>query len=105
VTIEDAERAIKLMSTTLRQFGFDYETGAIDIDRAEGTMTSTQRSKIRIVLDIIDDLTNSVGKVIPTEEIIKRAKDEGVDDADDILKRMKREGLIFEPRPDFVQKT
>jgi replicative DNA helicase Mcm len=105
VTIEDAERAIKLMSTTLRQFGFDYETGAIDIDRAEGTMTSTQRSKIRIVLDIIDELTTAVGKVIPTEEIVKRAKDEGVDDADDILKRMKREGLIFEPRPDFVQKT
>ena len=105
VTIEDAERAIKLMSTTLRQFGFDYETGAIDIDRAEGTMTSTQRSKIRIVLDIIDELTNAVGKVIPTEEIMKRAKDEGVEGADDILKRMKREGLIFEPRPDFVQKT
>ena len=76
VTKEDAERAIKLMKTSLRQFGFDPETGMIDIDRAEGTITSAQRSKIRIVLDLIEELTKVMGKNIPVDELSKRAKEE-----------------------------
>jgi len=105
VTIEDALRSIRLMKTSLRQFGFDPETGMIDIDRAEGAIiTSAQRSKIRIVLDILDELTKIIGKTIPVEEIIRRAREEGVDDVDDILKKMKSEGLIFEPKTNFLQK-
>ena len=45
---EDAQRAIKLMRFSLRQLGFDPETGQIDVDRAEGVTTSSERSKIRI---------------------------------------------------------
>jgi len=105
VTKEDALRSIRLMKTSLRQFGFDPETGMIDIDRAEGAkITSAQRSKIRIVLDVIDELTKLIGKSIPVEEIVRRAREEGVDDVDDILKKMKSEGLIFEPKSNFLQK-
>jgi len=104
VEVEDAERSIRLMKVSLRQFGFDPETGMIDIDRAEGAMTSSQRSKIRIVLDVIDELTKIIGKTIPVEEIARRAREEGVEDIDEILKGMKNEGLIFEPRPNFIQK-
>jgi replicative DNA helicase Mcm len=104
VEMEDAERSIRLMKVSLRQFGFDPETGMIDIDRAEGAMTSAQRSKIRIVLDVIEELTKIIGKTIPVEEIARRAREEGVEDIDEILKGMKNEGLIFEPRPNFIQK-
>ena len=104
VEMEDADRAIKLMKVSLRQFGFDPETGMIDIDRAEGTMTSSQRSKIRIVLDVIEELTKIIGKTIPVEEIARRAREEGVENIDEILKGMKNEGLVFEPRPNFIQK-
>jgi len=105
IDIEDAERVIKLMKTSLRQFGFDPETGMIDIDRAEGTMTSAQRSKIRIILDVIDELTNIIGKTIPIEEVARRAREEGVDNFDDILRRMLNEGLVFSPKPNFLQKV
>ena len=104
VDVEDANKAINLMKTSLRQFGFDPETGMIDIDRAEGAMSSAQRSKIRIVLDIIDELTGVIGKTIPEEEITRRAREEGVDDVDEILRRMKNEGLVFSPRPNYLQK-
>lgn len=104
IDIKDADKAIRLMKTSLRQFGFDPETGMIDIDRAEGAMTSAQRSKIRIVLDVIEELTKVIGKNIPEEELIRRAIEEGVDDVDDILRRMKNEGLVFSPKPGFVQK-
>jgi replicative DNA helicase Mcm len=104
VTVEDADRAIRLMKMSLRQFGFDPETGMIDIDRAEGAITSAQRSKIRIVLDVIEELTKVIGKTVPVDEITRRAKEEGVEDVDDILRRMKNEGLVFEPKPGFLQK-
>jgi replicative DNA helicase Mcm len=105
VTVDDAERGIRLMKTSLRQFGFEPETGMIDIDRAEGAMTSAQRSKIRIVLDVIEELTRVIGKTVPVDEITRRAKEEGVDDVDDILRRMKNEGLVFEPKSGFLQKA
>jgi len=105
VEIEDAERAIDIMKYSLRQFGFDPETGLIDIDRAEGATTSAQRSKIRIILDIIDELESVLGKNIPVDEIEKRAKEQGVERIDDILRKMKNEGMIFEPRSGIIQKV
>ena len=105
VTPEDADRAIDIMKFSLRQFGFDPETGMIDIDRAEGGTTSAQRSKIRIVFDIIDELQAILGKNIPVEEIERRAKEEGVERVSDILKKMKNEGMIFEPRYGIIQKV
>lgn len=106
VTREDALRAINLMKASLREFGFEYETGMYDIDRAEGQrVTATQRSKIRIMLDVIDDLATQFGKEIPTPDIIKKAKEEGVDNPDDILKKMLSEGIVFSPRAGFISKV
>jgi replicative DNA helicase Mcm len=106
VELEDAERAIRLMKVSLRQFGFEPETGAIDIDRAEGArVTSAQRSKIRIMLDIIEELTNTFGKEIPVDEIIRRAKDQKVDDAEEILRKMQYEGIVYSPRNGFISKV
>ncbi|MCD6403360.1 MAG: minichromosome maintenance protein MCM [Candidatus Aenigmarchaeota archaeon] len=104
VEVQDAERAIKLMKASLRQFGLDPETGYFDIDRAEGGMPASQRGKIRTVLDTIEELENLLGKNIPEAEIIKRAKEKGVPNVEDILKKMKEEGLIFSPKPGFIQK-
>ncbi|MFH7882112.1 MAG: LAGLIDADG family homing endonuclease [Candidatus Aenigmatarchaeota archaeon] len=101
---EDAIRAINLMKASLRQFGFDPETGKIDIDRAEGHIPSSQRGKIRIMLDIIEELSQTFGKNIPVDEVMRRAKESGVDNPENILRNMKSEGVIFEPSPGFIQK-
>ncbi|HDD46233.1 MAG TPA: minichromosome maintenance protein MCM [Candidatus Aenigmarchaeota archaeon] len=103
---EDAKRAIRLMKYSLMQLGFDYETGQIDIDRTEGAVTSKERSKIRIVLDIINELSTKM-KEVPISEIEKSAREEGIDKTDEIqeiIEKLKREGLLFEPSPGYVQK-
>ena len=105
ITVEDALRALNLMKTSLRQFGFEPETGKIDIDRAEGYMSAAQRSKIRVLLDIIDALSVQYGKDVPEEEVVKRATAEGVTNADDMLRKMIEEGVLFNPRRGFVQKV
>ncbi|MCJ7816848.1 MAG: AAA family ATPase, partial [Candidatus Aenigmarchaeota archaeon] len=101
---EDAQRAIKLMRFSLRQLGFDPETGQIDVDRAEGATSSSERGKIRIVMDIINDIS-SVKKEIHMEEIRSAAKKEGIEGIDEIIDKLKREGMLFEPSPGYVQKV
>ena len=101
---EDAMRAIKLMRISLQQLGFDPDTGMIDVDRSEGGTSSSERSKIRVILDIIADLSVKK-KEIALAEIDERAKAEGVDNAEDIIDKLKREGMLFEPNPGYVQKV
>lgn len=101
---EDAQRAIKLMKYSLWQLGFDPDTGMIDVDRSEGAVTSAERSRIRIILDIIDEMS-ATKKEILVEDIIKTAKKEDVEDVEEILEKLKREGMLFEPSPGYVQKV
>ncbi|MGC9200377.1 MAG: minichromosome maintenance protein MCM [Candidatus Aenigmatarchaeota archaeon] len=105
VNKEDALRAIKLMSYSLRQFGFEPETGTLDIDRAEGAKaTAVQRSKIRTVLTIIEDLEKVQGKEISFDDIVKRGKASGIEDIEEILRKMQQEGIIYSPRPGFISR-
>jgi replicative DNA helicase Mcm len=105
-TIEDAQRAINLMSFSLRQFGFEPETGKIDIDRVEGQrMTAAQRGKTKIMMDVINALESEVGKDIPKDEVVRRAVAEGVEDAEDMLRKLLQMGELYQPNPNFVRKV
>jgi replicative DNA helicase Mcm len=104
VEVQDADRAIEIMRFSIQQLGYDYETGKIDIDRTEG-ISASQRSKIHIILDIIDMLEKKIGKPVPKEEIIAAAEDQGlkVETTEELLRRLKSEGSIFEPKLNFIE--
>ncbi len=105
VTKEDALRAIRLMSVSLRQLGFEPETGSIDIDRLEGARaTAVQRSKIRTVVAIIEEIEKVQGKEIPYDDVVKKAKASGIEDVEEILRKMQQEGIIYSPRPGFISR-
>ncbi len=76
----------------------------IDVDRSEGAVTSAERSRIRVILDIIEELS-ATKKELLVEDIIKAAKKEGVEEVEEILEKLKREGMLFEPSPGYVQKV
>ena len=106
VESEDAQRAIRLMSYSLRQFGLEPATGQIDIDRVEGQrMTAVQRSKTRVMRDVIAALEAEHGKDIPKDEIIRRAVAEGIENADDMLRRMIQMGELYQPNPNVVRRV
>lgn len=104
VEIEDAERAIRIMKYSLEELGYDYETGRIDIDRTEG-VPSSQRSKIRILLDAIDRLEKEIGKEIPKEDIIAAAEDEGLKDVEEMIEKLKRDGMLYEPKLNVIRRA
>ena len=105
VEIKDAERAINVMRYSIQQLGYDYETGKIDIDKTEGVPAS-QRSKIHTILDIIDMLEKKLGKPVSKDEIMATAEEQGIKatDTEDLLRRLKTEGSIFEPKINFIER-
>jgi len=98
--------AIKIMEFSIRELGYDVETGKIDIDRMEEKTSSSQRTKIHMILDVIDMLEKKLGKPVPKEEVFAEAENEGMSpkSIEELLDRLKKEGFTFEPKPGFVQK-
>jgi replicative DNA helicase Mcm len=104
---EDTQRAIRLMKFSLQQMGFDPATGQIDVDKSEGGTSFTERTRIRIMMDIIEEMSKTK-KAIKIDELEKAGKKEGIDSSDEvsnIIEKLKREGMLFEPTPGFVQKV
>ncbi|MFH1424975.1 MAG: minichromosome maintenance protein MCM [archaeon] len=107
VTVEDARRGTRLLEFSLRQLGTEPETGQIDIDRIEAGTSSMQRSKIYTMLTIIEEITKDVGKNVPVEDILKEAKDRGIEElaALELIGKLKEKGDLFEPKPGYLQKA
>ncbi len=61
VTLEDAERAINLVMSSLKDAGVDLETGMVDIDKIMVGVTRSQRDKIKVILDIVRELEKEFG--------------------------------------------
>ncbi|MBN1896269.1 MAG: minichromosome maintenance protein MCM [Candidatus Aenigmarchaeota archaeon] len=103
---EDALRAIKLMTNSLRDLGYDTETGEIDVDKSEGGTTFSERSKITKILNMIDELSGSSREIVPIGKLKDRASKDGIDsnEVEDIVDRLKRDGILFEPNPGYIQR-
>lgn len=106
VKVEDAKRAINLMNYYLREVGMEPETGEIDIDRIVSDISTVQRNRIFVINDIIKKLEKEKGENIPTEDLIAKAVENGMEEGKvkDILDKMKREGEIFEPKQGMVRR-
>jgi len=107
VTRKDAKRAIQLLDYCLRQIALDEETGTIDIDRIATSMPSSQRTKIVGVREIIAELEDKIGKVIPITDVISAATEAGMDedDVEEAIEKLKRAGDLFEPRRGFLSRV
>ena len=107
VTREDALTSIELIDYCLNQIAKDSETGKIDIDRISSKITSTQRSKISIIKDVINTIESETKeRIIPIELIIQEAANKNIssEDVEGVLEKLRRSGDIFEPKRGFIQK-
>ena len=103
---KDAERAINLMKNYLMKLGIDPETGLLDIDRIETGVSSSQRNRIKLILGVIEEMQKeSPDRMVPVSDIIAAAEEQGIDDAEEIIEKLKKNGEIFEPRSGYVRKV
>jgi replicative DNA helicase Mcm len=106
VTKDDALKAIELMKYYLMQVGYDYESKTFDIDRISGKFSSSQRNKVFMVKDIIIDLENKIGKMVPLEEIEKELEDKmSKEEIEKAIEKLKINSEIFSPRRGYVSRT
>jgi replicative DNA helicase Mcm len=103
VEAKDSQLAIEILTHSLREVGIDPETGEFDIDRIELGITSSQRNRMRVVLEIIEQFSEKVGEV-PIEDVIAEAESRGIKDAEEIIEKINKEGAIYMPRPGYVRK-
>ena len=106
ITKDDSRRAIRILKKCLEKVGIDPETGKIDIDRITTGITTSQRGKIIIVREVINEFNRNGIKTIPVEDIINACKDKGLEESriENIIDQMKKEGEIFQPKVGFISK-
>lgn len=106
VTEDDARLAIELLEYSLSSVGIDPKTGEIDIDRVVSNVSTSKRKEIVNVREIINKLTEKVGKMVPIDDIVREADSHAIDEGqvDDAIAKLKRSGDISEPKRGFIQK-
>jgi replicative DNA helicase Mcm len=106
VTEFDAKRAISLQQNCLKQVGYDPETGKVDIDKVEGRTPKSDRDKFRKVSQVIKQLEDEYGGKAPKEMLLNELSDRyNMDEekADEIIRFLKRNGTIYEPKPGYYK--
>jgi DNA replicative helicase MCM subunit Mcm2 (Cdc46/Mcm family) len=102
---KDADNAIESFKGFLRSFGFDYETGELDIDKAEGRTSAQSRVVARDLIEIYNDLKNIFGEKIPMSDFIESCENEGIKRAEERVRKAIREGEFFEPESGFISRA
>ncbi len=99
VTAEDAAQAIRLMKSMLESVGIDVESGEVDVDVIMTGKPKSKREKMILLEEIIRELSEAEG-CAKIKAILNRARQRGLDDrsVEEMLSRMKREGVIYEVR-------
>ncbi|MDO8870890.1 MAG: minichromosome maintenance protein MCM [Methanobacteriaceae archaeon] len=106
VDTEDAHQAIKLTKACLKQVGMDPETGKIDIDKVEGRPPKSERDKLRILLDVIQELEEEYGGRAPTNILISEMADRynvSEEKVEEFVRNLKHKGVIFEPSRGYLK--
>ena len=103
---EDADRSIRLMMASLMQLGYDMETKTFDVDRLEGGIGASKRSKMLRIIKLLEELQKDADKgMVAVDDLKAAAENEGIDKVEDTIDRLMKDGMIHEPRPGFLRKV
>ncbi|WP_226011836.1 minichromosome maintenance protein MCM [Halomicrobium salinisoli] len=93
VELEDVERAVDLVETSMRQVGYDPETDQFDVDMIETGQSKSQRERRERLLDWIEENNG-----VTSTALVEDAADQGLDpDAvEDDVRTLLDDGRIYE---------
>jgi replicative DNA helicase Mcm len=101
VEAEDAERAIFLIESMLRDAGVDVNTGKVDLGVLQGRAHS-EISKMQLFMDVLKSLEGDNKMAVEERLFIKELVKSGKfteEEARNYLRRMLREASIYESKP------
>jgi replicative DNA helicase Mcm len=107
-SIEDANAAIELLRKSLQQVGIDPETNRMDIDTIMVGTSSSTRSKLERLMDIIAEMeVTRDGEAVSIKKVIEEAKKEGLQEefVEKNIERMRLDGMLFQPKGGYIKRT
>lgn len=104
VEVEDIDVAEEIFKYSLSQVGIT-ETGQVDISRIDHVVPTSERGKLNKIMEIMVDLRERLGELIPYEEISKKAGKYDIKkwQLDSYLQKLREEGQIIKPQNNFYQ--
>lgn len=108
VSVEDAEAAIRLMESCLREVSIDRSTGQIDIDTIMTGKPRSQQERIVRMIKLLEAMVNEAKGPVSEQDYVTRGVEQLELDEDTLkktLQTMKRDGIVYTPKPGFVQKA
>lgn len=103
---DDSEEVIRLFRECLVKVAMDLETGKVDIDTLMTGTKKSQRDKILLLRDIIENLDKgNSGNGANQEEVYRLGQEEGLTEGfiREYLAKFKHDGDVYEPRPGFLK--
>ncbi len=104
---EDADRAIYLLQNMLEDAGVDVNTGQVDIGVLQGKPRS-EVSKLQLFMDILKRMEGDKKEPVEEGAFIKELEGTekfGSDDARRYIRKLQNEGVIYESRPGYYNKS
>jgi len=107
VLAEDAEAAITIMKKSLEEVGIDVSSQKLDIDLIMTGKPKSLRDKLQVVLGAIVEMERETGMVEKAELLEKLETEYAIlgSDAEELIRRLLREGTIYSPRDGYLKKT
>lgn len=105
ITLEDAQRAKRIVDSCLKKIGVDPDTGLLDADIIATGMTKSTRERTKTVIDLIKEVSAEHQGSASIEEILDRAEKMGLERerVDAIIDRLRRDGEVFAPKPGMLR--
>ncbi|MFC5971562.1 minichromosome maintenance protein MCM [Halomarina salina] len=105
VEVEDAQRVIDIVRSSLEDIGMDPETGEFDADIVETGRSKTQRDRVRSIKDIIREVEGEYDDGAPVEEVLDQAEAAGIErsKAEHEIEKLRRQGDVYEPSQDHLR--
>jgi len=105
VTIEDAEAAIRLLEYSLSQVGTDQETGMADIDTLLTGQSTSQRTRLERLHELVREMTRQAGGAASVESIIEEGERQGLQRSftERAIEQLINEGLLYRPETGKVR--
>jgi replicative DNA helicase Mcm len=107
VDVEDAERVIEIVRSSLQDIGVDPETGELDADFVETGTTKTQRDRIKNLKGLIREIEDEYDDGAPVDVVYERADEIGMDHGkiEHEIEKMKQKGELYEPQNGTLRLT
>lgn len=105
ITLDDAQRAKRIVDSCLKKIGVDPDTGLLDADIIATGMAKSTRERTKTVIDLIREVSVEHQGSAPRDEVLDRAEKMGIERerVDAIIDRLRRDGEVFDPKPGMLR--